>query len=180
MKQTTALSAAAAVDDDAADRLFREHFAQASFIVNRYLIDHMRRLVREVDSDFDQIYLWGLIYHVQIMRGLFERLPTCPAPASPFERMFLTAKGIKLSELTQLSGLPRESVRRKLMELEAKGRIARAANGGWTLNTSNIDHELVAFTHDNIRRFVAASNELRHLIGSTDRRSPKNDRSAHA
>lgn len=138
------------------DALLRAHFAEASFIANRYLIDHMRRLVRELDSDFDQVYLWGLISHLQLMRGLFGH-------ASHNEQTAFDT-GIKLAELTHISGLPRETVRRKLKELEAKGRICQAANGGWSLDVTCVDERLTTFTLETIHRLLAASKEIEDLL----------------
>lgn len=138
------------------DDLLRAHLAEASFIANRYLIDHMRRLVRELDSDFDQVYLWGLISHLQLMRGLFGHASHTEQPA------FDT--GIKLAELTHISGLPIETVRRKLKELEAKGRIRQTANGSWSLDVTCVDERLTAFTLETIHRLLAASKEIDDLL----------------
>lgn len=66
--------------------------------------------------------------------------------------------------MTHISGLPRETVRRKLKELEAKGRIRQTANGGWSLDVTCVDERLTAFTLETIHRLLAASKEIDDLL----------------
>ena len=130
-----------------------EQFAAVSFLVNRYLMDHMRRLVRELDADFDQMYLWGLVSHMQLLKTQFQQ----PDQNNP-------AQGAKLSELTQISGLPRETVRRKLKQLASNGRIHQTDDGRWVLDTRCLDDKLIRFTLDTIHRLRETAAALENVL----------------
>lgn len=139
-----------------ATALAPEQFAEASFIVNRYLMDHMRRLVKELDADFDQVYLWGLVSHLQLLRERHQQTATEP------QRI-----GAKLSDLAQISGLPRETVRRKLKQLESSGRIFHTDDGRWLLDARCIDDRMIHFTLDTIYRLRETAAALEQVLTET-------------
>jgi hypothetical protein len=145
------------------DRLTDNEFAAAAFIVNRYLMDHMRRLVRDLDVDFESVYIWGLLAHLDYVR--LKATSTDEAGLASLASLEepILEKGIRVSELAQISGLPRETVRRKLIGLAEKNHVRPTQSGGWIANRHHSE-EVKAFTLGTIERFVAAADELQSAM----------------
>jgi DeoR/GlpR family transcriptional regulator of sugar metabolism len=66
---------------------------------------------------------------------------------------------VRLRDLVQITGRPRETVRRKLEILEARGRLLRRADG-YVLNAASLDPAMNALTVDGVRRFMDASRVI--------------------
>ncbi len=89
-----------------------------------FLVDHLTDLSRSYGGDFQQIMILAIIgqRRLNVMRGL----PGSEVPQP--ETMAITA-----SRLADVTGIPRETVRRKLALLERKGWITQGADGAWSL-----------------------------------------------
>ena len=112
-------------------------FGLLAFIVNRHLIDHMRRIALELDMDFEAAYLYGTLAHLNVLKVI--------SPASD-PNIALDTQGLSLAELVpvrladvvQVSGLPRETVRRKLELLQARCKIKRTPEGLWCYDRAGL------------------------------------------
>jgi len=138
-------------------------FGLLAFIVNRHLIDHMRRLVMELDMDFEAVYLYGTVAHLSALkmispsddpmrvlnsRGMSDEVP----------------EGVRLADVVQVSGLPRETVRRKLEWLQTKGKLLRTADGLWCYDPQGINEHTVQFTIETIERFLKTADEMQAVL----------------
>lgn len=138
-------------------------FGLLAFIVNRHLIDHMRRIALKLDMDFEAAYLYGTLAHLNVLKIVS---PT----ADP--RMVLTGQGfskakpepVRLADVVQVSGLPRETVRRKLDALQALGKVMRTPEGLWCYNRQGVDDDIVQFTIETIERFLRTADEMRAVL----------------
>lgn len=104
-------------------------------VLSRPLIGHLQHLARRVtDGDFESLVIWGELAHrslahvltdpadpQQLLAG-FSRLTGDPGQARP----------VHLCTLTEASGIPRETVRRKLERLASQGHV-RKVQGGWVI-----------------------------------------------
>jgi DeoR/GlpR family transcriptional regulator of sugar metabolism len=59
----------------------------------------------------------------------------------------------------QITGRPRETIRRKLERLEAEGRLLRQADG-YTVALTSVDPQMQALGVDSVRRFMEASRVI--------------------
>lgn len=104
-------------------------------VLSRPIIGHLQHLAQRVtDGDFETLVIWGELAH----RSLAHLLPD---PTSPQQLLAglsrLTgdpgqARPIHLCTLADASGIPRETVRRKLERLGSRGH-ARKVQGGWVI-----------------------------------------------
>lgn len=104
-------------------------------VLSRPLIGHLQHLAQRVtDGDFESLVIWGELAH----RSLAHLLPD---PADPQQLLAalsqLTgdpgqARPIHLCTLVDASGIPRETVRRKLERLASQGNV-RKMRGGWVI-----------------------------------------------
>ncbi len=142
-------------------------FGLLAFIVNRHLVHHMRRIALELDMDFESAYIYGTLAHMNVAPLLYPG-------AQPDEMLDRDGLGratgipVRLTDVAQVAGLPRETVRRKLEILMAKGKVERTTDGLWCYAKDGLDENIVKFTKQTIRRFLATADELRATMGRVE------------
>lgn len=114
-------------------------------MVSHDLVAHVRRLTWLLtDGDFEALVLWcELACRSARDRGEPDGAPiTAPQPTL-------------LRDLVDATGVPRESARRKLERLAARGRVDRLGNG-WVVRLASLDPPRRAMAQDAARRIHAA------------------------
>lgn len=89
-----------------------------------FLVDHLSDLSRSYGGDFQQILILAIIG--QRRMNLRRRVDIADLPGPE-------AMAISASRLADVTGIPRETVRRKLESLRQKGWVAQGPDGGWAL-----------------------------------------------
>jgi hypothetical protein len=147
------------------DAAFDQSFGLIAFAMNRHLIDHMVRATRELDVDFESLVIWGLLSHLNVA----HLVPPGTAPRSTLDdRGRFSGDGTgyrpqRLRDLEQVSRLPRETIRRKLVKLEQKGYVTRI-DDGWVFSREPIEPRLRDFNRETLRRALSLHSELRRLL----------------
>lgn len=138
-------------------------FPVVAFIANRHLIDHMRRISSAINMDLDSAMLWGLVAHMNVARSIVPGTPASEVMTADgkFGKMF---HPVRLADVALVSGLPRETVRRKLEFLKNKGHLAKTEDGSWVHVQGSVDENTIQFTIDNIRRLIAASKQIEAIL----------------
>ena len=138
------------------DEAIERSFALVAYQVNRHLIDHMLRITRELSTDFESLVLWGVLSH----QNVAHLLPPGTLPASVLDEFghlegdrTAELRPLRVRDLVQITGIPRETVRRKLAMLESAGRIQRV-DDGWIVNREAVGADLRAFTRETVRRLL--------------------------
>lgn len=70
---------------------------------------------------------------------------------------------LRQRDLSRITGIPRETVRRKLLKLEREGWIRRQGPC-WVLNRDRIDPELREFSRESAKLLLAVSDHIRQLL----------------
>jgi len=138
-------------------------FGLLAFIVNRHLIDHMRRLALELDMDFEAAYLYGTLAHLNIL-NLVSPMADPNRVLNEQGMSGKTPQPVRLADVAQVSGLPRETVRRKLEWLQKRGKVLRTPDGLWCYDRQGIDESVVEFTLETIERFLKTADEMQAVI----------------
>lgn len=139
-------------------------FGMLAFTVNRHLIQHMRRIALDLDMDFESAYVYGVLAHM-------NAAPILVPGAKPGQLLDAAGRGmrqpvpVRLADVVQVSGLPRETVRRKLEQLQRRGRVERTQDGLWQYAATGVDDRLVDWTKESIVRFLDTADELRAILG---------------
>lgn len=139
-------------------------FSLLAFTMNRFIVDHVIRAARLFDNDTESLILFGMLAHLNIVHLL-------PPGSSP--RTALDDHGrvpdsqprlrpVRVRDLAQITGRPRETIRRKLERMRASGRVLRLPNG-WVYNASTIDADMLALTMDSVRRFMQTADIMRSV-----------------
>lgn len=138
-------------------------FGLLAFIVNRHLVDHMRRIALELDMDFEAAYLYGTVAHMNALK----MVSPADDPMSVLNDQGLVhvdPEGVRLADVAQVSGLPRETVRRKLEWLQKQGKVLRTANGLWCYDKQGVNEDVVEFTLVTIERYLKTAEEMRAVL----------------
>ena len=152
------------------DGAFDRAFSLVAFVLNRHIIDHLLRATRLLtDGDAEALMIWGVLAHLNVA----HLMPPGSVPAA-----ILDAQGhlpdeearyrpLRLRDLTDITGIPRETVRRKLNALAAQHYVQRAGNG-WVLCTDRVEPELREFTRESVWRLLAVADEIRAALRAAD------------
>jgi len=138
-------------------------FGLSAFIVNRHLIDHMKRIALQLGMDFEAAYIYGTLAHLNVLKMVS---PAADPMATLTEqgRSLVAPDAVRLADVAQVSGLPRETVRRKLAWLKAHGKVKRTPDGLWLYDQAGLDPDIIQFTTDSIARFLNTADELHAVL----------------
>lgn len=162
-----------------ADQAFDAAFSLVAFALNRFLVDHMLRSARLLtDGDFEMLVLMGVLAH----QNVTHLMPPGSVPTAVLTedgRVPDDAQRLRpmlLRDLTAITGIPRETARRKLEKL-ALLRFVERRESGWVISTERFESDLREFTRESTRRMLAAADEVRmHLAVAQQARPPNPSR----
>ena len=121
--------AMAKISDDAFDR----HYLALTFEVGCFMLEHLRNVYREFDGDIVMCMVLGEVGQHNAAHFMREILPRSGKDAKELATDAVIDASIRRCNalsIAEASGIPRETVRRKLAKLERLGWISRDAGGG--------------------------------------------------
>lgn len=148
-------------------------FSILAFTMNRFIVDHVVRCARLFDNDAEALILFGMLSHLNVGHlmppgsspsatlGSDGRIPDLQPKLRP----------VRSSDLAQITGRPRETVRRKLERMREQGRVQRS-RGGWVYEASSIDADIQALTLGSVSRLLRAADILRSAARNADEAGP--------
>lgn len=147
---------------------YQRAFGLLAFTCNRFIMNHMRRICVEMNIDLESALIWGTLAHMNV-------LPMVPMNANPMTMLNelglkkdKTLSPLKLSDLTLITGLPRETVRRKLERLREQGKVQRTPEGRWIYVQEGIGELERRFTRESILNMLATANALYGLLDQVE------------
>ncbi len=143
---------------------FDRSYGAIAYGLSRFLVRHMRRVLVELQMDLESAFLLGTLAQLNVAARL--------APGQPLEKILDEAGMIyddeltpaRLADLSQVTGLPRETVRRKLKKLRETGKVVRAEDGGWKVRDAYVDEETRSFTQESVKMLLATAIEIQALL----------------
>lgn len=158
------------------DIAYHRSFVMVAYIANRFLVDHMLRSARLfANNDFETMVIWGVLAH----QNVAHLMPPGSTPSSVLsERGRLEDEGklrpLRLRDVSAITGIPRETTRRKLEAMAAKG-FVRRISCGWIVTGDRAEPELREFTKDTIMRLVSVCDDVLSVLQSADAADIKRD-----
>lgn len=148
--------------DDFSQR-FLKVFSLAAFMCNRHIVDHMRRVSVGAGVDLETCFVWGILAHMNVSRKMHPgaKLEDILNPDGMYNAELTPAR---LIDVSIVSGLPRETVRRKLIKLQEAGKVTKTSDGRWVLLSSGITQETIDFTIETARQLVNTAKQLEELL----------------
>jgi hypothetical protein len=151
------------IDPDAID----EHLPQITYETGLFMIDYLRRVNREFENDITSAIVLGEIAQHSV-RDLMKRdFPRSGLSSADFATRETVAAGLKRCNalsVAESSGIPRETVRRKIDKLVERGLITRDAKGGLAL-VPGIGLHFRSFDRQTAVDLVALAERIRELVG---------------
>lgn len=147
---------------------FDKAFGLVAFALNRYIVDHLLRFARQFGPDYQMLVVWGVVAHQCVIHHVpaGSRPSTVLAADGLLKAPDPDLRPVRQRDLSQITGIPKETVRRKLLKLEREGWISRQGSG-WVLNRDSIDPELREFSRESAKRLLAVSDHIRQLLNNT-------------
>jgi DNA-binding transcriptional ArsR family regulator len=149
---------------DLSDANIERVYGLVSFIANRHLFDHMRRLVVVLELDLESVFIWGTLAQLNVASALRPGIDPLKVLESDGHVPESALRAVRLSHLAQISGMPRETVRRKLEALRERGKVERNSQGYWQVTMAGVDAQTRAFTVETVRRLISASDHIGRVL----------------
>ena len=150
---------------------FRRAFGLLAFAMSRHLAQHMRRVSRALDADLESVFVWATLAHMNAMNIALPGMDPLEAPTVG-DAMLLALHPVRLTDVVQVTGLPRETVRRKLERLRDQGRVERLPDGSWRFRADAIGSDAYEFTRDMVRNLLQTAVEVQRLLAEAGRERP--------
>ncbi len=128
-----AADAAAMAAAETVRRAFRHRFVEAQYAWTAMLLDHLTQCRRRL-GDLDAVVVLGVLglSALAAARREFEQVPPGILPDFYSDKV-PPGSAINAHSLAEVTGIPRETVRRKLAFLAEAGLIQRLPNRAWAL-----------------------------------------------
>lgn len=146
---------------------FENSFGPVAFTANRHLVEHMVRARRELDIDYDTLVIWGTLAHLNVAHlispGMASTLINPDNTAKPHQTGL---RPLRLRDLEQVTGVPRETIRRKLGKLQSRGYILQT-DDGWMINRDAVDQKMQDFTRITVLRLLDTAKIIHTLLDNS-------------
>lgn len=132
--------------------------------MGRFFVEHLLRLHREFDGDLEQVILLGEIgHHNAANRGAGSAAGAAGAGAKG------AGRGAELQpcnaySLSQATGIPRETVRRKVAKLARRGWVRCNAKSEIFVTPAAAAHFMPVFNQDTLASVFAVAAELDAML----------------
>lgn len=133
------------------------------FVAHRFVTEYMARLTRDTDIDNQHAILWGLVFSLGFARQ-YHPHQFDPATLDENGAGVAPLHPVRLADLTQISGIPKETCRRKLNYLAQSGRLRKNPDSSWTAIPSPLDDPVRAESIRNIRNLLLAAREIEAIL----------------
>jgi len=144
---------------------YERAFSIVAFTMNRFVIDQVLRASRMFDNDIEAMVIFGALAHLNVAHLLTpgarpsDKLGADGRVPDPQPKL----RAVRLRDLVQVTGRPRETVRRKLNRLLAAGRVRHVADG-WVFSTDAVDPEMRAQGMAAAHRMLQTADVIRAAL----------------
>lgn len=151
---------------------YEAHKRPIAVIMGHFLLRHLNLLYQEFDGDLVMPIVLGEIAHHNVLR-FYSRDGHC---LDVQENMRSDADRLKNLQptnaysISEATGIPRETVRRKIDKLLERGWLVKSARGEVTMSDTIVDHFTRGFNKKLLTELLETSQCITSLLGSS---SPK-------
>lgn len=152
------------IDDEALDR----HYLQITYELGLFMMEHLRRVYREFDGDIAMCMVLGEIAHHNARPFMRELLPRSRLDSRTLATDAVVDGSIRPSNalsIAEASGIPRETVRRKIDKLEKLGWVSRDGKGGLRV-TRKVGKQFREIDRQTLEGLLELGERVRALTGA--------------
>lgn len=145
------------------------------YLANNFMLWHLRRVRERFAGDIESAIILGEIAHFNVQNFFLQY----PQPCTAFKQVLFEAKispfydkspelGCFVKKCNALSisdatGIPRETVRRKIKWLEQQGWIVRDSQGYLSVSTTTSD-AFKQFNLEMLQEFLSTAEQLNEIL----------------
>lgn len=146
---------------------YQSRSADISLAMSHFLLPYLLTLYREFDGDLAMVIVLGEIAHHN-MSGHFGPRGLSDGAAAEFDVNPSFREGLPACNafsLAAATGLPRETVRRKLVAMESRGWMERTQAGGFRLTPKVAEHFFPDTNYRMMLQFLATAGQIHGILG---------------
>jgi len=146
---------------------FDRHYLQLTYEAGLFMVAYLRRVHAEFGGDITAAIVLGEIAQHNARRFMKELLPRSGKDAATLATDEVIAASIRrcnMLSVAEASGIPRETVRRKVAKLEAMGLVSRDARGGLAV-TRKVGRHFREFDRETLAGLVELAERFRGVLG---------------
>jgi hypothetical protein len=145
------------------DSVFALRFGLVALTCNRFLLDYMRRIGPGIGMDLEAAMVWGFTAHLAI--GKPDRPNSLITKLMNGDGRFeCDTHSVPLSDIVQVSCLPKSVVIKKLRELERLGKVKELDRDEWEILQAGVDRDAYIFTLGTVKRFLRTAREIEKIM----------------
>lgn len=146
---------------DEIEEKFRTRYVSYQYIFVEFFCTHLADLYRVFDGDLEEMLVLSLVGQIYLNFQIEQKGEGRQARVPP-------APKITASRISDVSGVPRETVRRKLAKLKQRGWVEQHADGAWFIvsreGSSAARRDLVDLDSRTIARIAGLHSKLAALL----------------
>jgi DNA-binding MarR family transcriptional regulator len=150
----------AASVDESLKRLLEENYARFQYAFTEFFINHLVDCSRTFDGDLQELLVLAIIGQV-CLRSYLDGVSVANQQ---------DYRAISASRIADVTGIPRETVRRKLRSLSDRGWITQSEDSSWKLTVENgvaaAQESLANLDQRGVKRMACAVSSLKPLFRS--------------
>ena len=150
--------------------LYEQRPRYLTYLMNDFIVWHLLRVREGFDGDLDAALVLGEIAHYNVQKNFKKIFSLDQATISGQEQSFIESspeshllKSSNTLSISAATGIPRETVRRKIQWLEQRGWILKDDTGALTVTASPFE-DFVEFNFEALERFIATADKLRRIL----------------
>jgi len=151
-------------------KLYEQRTHYLSFLINDFILWQLARVRKSFDGDIDAALVLGEIGHYNIRKNFqqifsLDQASISGAGEAIIESIPDTAlfKGTNAMSISCATGIPRETVRRKIQWLEQRGWISKDDTGALTV-TDLPSKDFADFNYETMERFIATADKVSQIM----------------
>ena len=151
-------------------KLYEQRTHYLSFLINDFILWQLARARKSFDGDIDAALILGEIGHYNIRKNFQQIFSLDPAFISGAEKAIIESipdtalfKSTNAMSISCATGIPRETVRRKIQWLEQRGWVSKDDTGALTV-TDVPAKDFADFNYETMERFIATADKVRQIL----------------
>lgn len=144
---------------------YAEHSGEIAALMGWFMLRHLGRLYHEFKGDFVLAMVLGELAHHNIRRHFSLGGPLSKRTIAHGSRpMIDDLEPCNAFSLSAATGIPRETIRRKITLLVKRGWLKKHFEGGYVITASVSEHFANEINLQSFLDFIATSEELRKIL----------------
>lgn len=150
---------------------YEQHKYKISVIMGSFMLRHLNSVYQEFDGDMVQAIVLGEIGHHNITRYYSGDVPLLGMNESFWDKPhpWKNLRPCNAFSISEATGIPRETVRRKIAILTRKGLLKLGPGGGLVLTPAVRTHFIGDFNVRFCRDLLETAERIRVLLGTEGR-----------